>query len=185
MGVVLMGVVAAWGGAAWILDRSGLRPLPRGRRYDAIVIAGCRVMPDGRPSPALVRRTALAVALYLEGRAPVIVCTGGKGDPPPPRSEAAAAAAVARERGVPDAALVLEDESRTTWENAEFTAKRIEAQSVCVVSDSVHVFRCRRMFGHFFDEVDGVGVRLTGRSRLRQALREVGAVLRHGLAGRL
>jgi len=187
--VIALALLAAlallWGLAAWGLDRHGLRPLPAGARYDAIVIAGCRVMPDGRASPALARRTRLAVALYHEGRAPRLVCTGGKGEPPPPLSEAEAAARLAREWGVPDAAIVREDRSRTTWQNAAFTAELIDARRVCVVSDSTHVFRCRRMFRRFFAHVDATGVRLSGRSRVRQAVREVGAVLRHGLAGRL
>ncbi len=183
--VLFLGVPAAWGLAAWWLDQYGLSPLPEGARYDAIVVAGCRVMPDGRPSPALARRVLLAVQLFQEGRAPRMVFTGGKGEPPPPRSEAEAAADLAREHGVPAEAIVLEDQSRTTWQNAQFTARRIEAERICVVSDSTHVFRCRRMFGRFFARVDGTGVRLPPRSRIRQALREVGAVIRHGLAGRL
>ncbi|MEN0064469.1 MAG: YdcF family protein [Myxococcota bacterium] len=178
-------IAAAWAIAAWGLDAYGRRPLPLGEHYDAIVVAGCRVMPDGRPSPALARRVRLAVRLFQEGRAPLLVCTGGKGIPVPPLSEAQAAARLAVSLGVPQTAVLEEGESRTTWENASFTAKLLEAERVCVVSDSCHIFRCRRMFGRFFPHVTGTGVRLVGRSRWRQAFREVGAVLRHGLAGRM
>ena len=56
------------GGAVW-LDRHGRRA-PARDRYDAIVVLGCRVRPDGTASPALARRTRHAARLYREGLAP-------------------------------------------------------------------------------------------------------------------
>ncbi len=176
---VLLGVV----GAALWLDARGQRPIPRDH-YDALIVAGCRVMSDGRPSPALARRVCLAVALYHEGYAPRIVLTGGVGEPPPPLTEAEAAARLCLALGVPSGALIREGRSRTTLENAAFAAELIQGE-VLVISDTSHVFRCQRMFARCFERADAVGVLGPQRARVRLALREVAAVVGHGLRGRL
>lgn len=169
-------------GALW-LDARGRRPIPR-ERYDALIVAGCRVMPDGRPSPALARRVRRAAALYHEGYAPRIVLTGGVGQPPPPLTEAEASARLCVALGVPEAALVREGRSRTTLENAAFAAELIEGE-VLVISDACHAFRCQRMFAVHFAHADAVGVIAPRRARIRLALREVLAVVGHGVQGRL
>ncbi len=171
-----------WGIAAASLDAHGRRAVPDGS-WDAIVVAGCRVYPAGEPSPALRRRTERAVALWREEKAPVIVFTGGVGRNPP--SEARVASDVARAMGVPDEALLLEDRSTSTEENARLAATLIDARRVLVVTDSYHVFRTRRVFARYFDEVDGAGSVGTPWPRFLGSLREVGAVAYYWAKGRL
>lgn len=168
--------------AAW-LDRRGQRPAP-GETFDAIVVLGCRVREDGRASPSLARRTQLAAELYAQGRAPRVVLTGGVGTYPP--SEAAAAAVVAQEAGVPLDALVLEDRSTSTEENAREAATQIGADArVLLVTDAYHVFRAERVFARHFREVRGVGALGPMSQRVRGALREVTALTAYGALGRL
>lgn len=176
-----------WFLAAATLDRVGHRAPPQGG-YDAIVVAGCRVDPDGRASPALERRTLHAVSLWRQGVAPVIVLTGGLGTHAP--TEAEAAAVVARGAGVPEAVLLLEDRSTSTEENARYAAQTLVARGVAaprvlVVTDSYHVFRARRVFGRYFDEAQGSGSTPRPWVRLRGSLREVLAVAAYGATGRL
>lgn len=168
-------LLVAWGLGALALDAYGRRAAPMRGEWDAIVVAGCRVMPDGRPSPALERRVRRAVGLWKAGRAPLLVMTGGLGENPP--TEAEAAARLAHSLGVPDAALVRESQSTTTAENAAFAARVVDARRVIVVSDTYHVLRCEWLFGRYFDEVRGVGSTPETWPRVRFALREVGAVL--------
>ncbi len=183
MTVELVGtVLGGWGLAAWWLDRRGQQAPPLAR-YDAIVVAGCRVLPSGRPSAALARRVQLAVRLYEAGLAPRLVLTGGKG-PDEPVSEAAAAATLCVELGVPRHVLVLEDQSRNTLENAAFAARLVSGE-VLVVSDCYHAFRCARMFGRHFTLAHAVGARPAPADRPRLALREAVIVLGHALAGNL
>ena len=164
------------------LDRYGARR-PTGR-WDAIVVAGCRVMPGGRPSPALARRARLAAELWAEGRAPRIVFTGGVGENPP--SEASVAARVAREAGVPEEAILLEERSTSTEENAEYAAALLpEGSRVLVVSDGYHVLRCERVFGRHFGEVSGAGSTSQPWPRVKGALREVLALGAYAVLGRL
>ena len=168
---------------AFALDRYGLRSVPD-RAFDAIVVAGCRVMPDGEPSVALRRRVEHAVALYHDGRAPLLAFTGGVGDHGP--SEASVGARLARELGVPAAAIVTEERSTSTDENAAHIAEALGAdRRVLVVSDAYHVFRCERVFGRYFAEVRGSGTRGHPYARVKGALREVAAVVIYAALGRL
>lgn len=175
-------VLMVWLTAAAVLDRWGLHE-PSAGPFDAIIVAGCRVMPDGQPSLALAGRTTYAVELWRRGLAPRIVLTGGVGRFPP--AEAEAAVTVARKLGVPDEALVLETNSKSTEENARFAADLIGPAKVLVVTDSYHAWRCGRVFGRYFASAEGVGRPPTFGSRLRGSLREVIAILVYGAKGRL
>lgn len=174
-------LLSGWGLGALALDAYGRRAAPSSGKWDAVVVAGCRVMPDGRPSPTLARRVRRAVGLWKAGRAPLIVMTGGVGENPP--SEAEAAARLAHALGVPESALVRESKSKTTAENARFAAAVVDARRVLVVSDTYHVLRCEWLFGRHFAEVHGVGSTPEAWPRVRFALREVGAVLVEALRG--
>ena len=176
-----------WIGAALVLDAHGRRARTVGS-YDAIVVAGCRVMPDGQPSPALARRTRHAVALWQQGLAPRLVLTGGVGTHPP--SEAEAAADLARSLGVPDEALWVEGRSTSTDENARFAAQEltdagIEVQRILVVSDSYHVCRASRVFARHFADVHGVGSTPRPWVRFRGSMREVLALSAYVALGRI
>ncbi len=175
-------VLLLWAAGAVGLDRWGLRA-PPGGQYDAIVVAGCRVMPDGRASLALAARTAYAVDLWRRKYAPKIVLTGGEGHYPP--AEAEAAAVVARSMGVPDEALVLETRSKSTEQNAEFAASLLGPARVLVVTDSYHAWRCRRVFARYFGGAEAVGRPPTIFFRVKGALREVVAIAVYAAQGRL
>jgi uncharacterized SAM-binding protein YcdF (DUF218 family) len=180
---VMVLCLGVWVALAVALDRYGHRTID-GDGWDAIVVAGCRVDPDGTPSLALKRRTRRAVALWKEGVAPRIVFTGGIGTWPP--SEASAAASWAESLGVPRSALVLEERSTSTEENARFAAELLGADArIVVVTDSYHVFRAERVFGRFFAEVRGSGSEPSWDVRTKGGLREVLAVAAYGATGRL
>ena len=178
LGTVGLAYVAA---AAW-LDRRGARDAPD-ERFDAIVVLGCRVRPGGRASPTLERRARYGAALFHRGLAPRIVTTGGVGHHPP--SEARVAADIVRALGVPADAIVLEDVSTSTEENAAEAAARIDADRVLVVTDAYHAFRAERVFRRHFPEATAVGATGPPAQRVRGALREVTAVAAYALLGRL
>jgi uncharacterized SAM-binding protein YcdF (DUF218 family) len=176
-----------WAAAALALDHHGRRSPPPGV-HDAIVVAGCRVMADGLPSPALERRTRHAVDLYFQGRAPRLVFTGGRGQAPV--SEGEAAARLAQALGVPSEAIVVEDRSTSTEENAAYAASLLsrsglDAARILVVSDSYHVFRVRRVFARHFGQVEAVGSAPAPYTRVKGSLREVLAVAGYAASGRL
>lgn len=184
---LLLMSLTLWFLAAATLDRLGHRAPPPGP-YDAIVVAGCRVDPDGRASPALARRTLHAVELWRRGVAPTLVLTGGVGTYQPAEAEAAAAVALAA--GVPPEALILEGRSTSTEENARYAAETlvergIAAPRVLVVTDSYHVYRASRVFGRHFPEAHGSGSTPRPWVRLRGSMREVLAISWYAARGRL
>ncbi len=101
----------------------------------------------GRPSPVLRARLDHAVGLYARGLAPRLVFTGGIADGDT-ASEAAVGRIYALELGVPDSAILLENEGRTTGQSLERVARLLEArrmESVILVSDPFHVLRAGRI----------------------------------------
>ena len=86
----------------------------------AIIVLGAAQY-DGRPSPVLRARLDHGIALWREGRAPRLIVTGGRraGDR---MSEAAASRRYAVRHGVPDSAILLEGEGRTTSESLRAAA---------------------------------------------------------------
>ncbi len=113
---------------------------------DAIVVLGAAQY-RGRPSPVLRARLDHAVGLYARGLAPRLVFTGGIADGDT-ASEAAVGRIYALELGVPDSAILLENEGRTTGQSLERVARLLEArrmESVILVSDPFHVLRAGRI----------------------------------------
>lgn len=114
----------------------------RGGHADAIVVLGAAQY-AGRPSPVLKARLDHAVALWRRGVAPILVLTGGVGTGDT-MSEAAASRRYVRRLGVPDSALVLEHEGRTTRESLRNAAELLLAKGwrrVMLVSDPMHMLR--------------------------------------------
>lgn len=119
------------------------------RPVDAIVVLGAAQY-DGRPSPQLAARLDEVVRLWPQGLAPVVVVTGGK-RPGDRFTEAEASARYLVERGVPESAIVFENEGATTYESlraaaallADGTDVRTARPSVLLVTDPFHSLRSR------------------------------------------
>jgi uncharacterized SAM-binding protein YcdF (DUF218 family) len=150
---------------------------------DAIVILGARVLADGQPGPDLLPRTEKAVALYRQGYAPLLICTGGyAGDP---LSAAAVAARTSMNLGVPAEAIRIADGSNNTREDALRSADILAAagqDTAIVVSHPLHLLRARLLFGRAgiraypsptSTDVDGIPARW----RLIYSVREAGLIV--------
>ncbi len=115
---------------------------------DIIIVLGAGLKEDGRPGPALTRRTKHAAALWHEGIAPLVLCAGGQSEYYP-RTEAAACNEILLAAGLPDAAILLEERSRSTEENAIYSKEILDERqlsSVVLVSDASHMLRARWLF---------------------------------------
>ncbi len=131
--------------AVWLAGRPFETNDPDGP-VDAIVVLGAPLRPDGQLSLAGRERVAEGVRCFEEGYAPLLVFTGGAAHS---AAEAPAMALRARELGVPDEAILVEDKSATTSENARFTAEILRShgvRSVWIVSQPFHLRRGRRLF---------------------------------------
>ena len=121
-------------------DRGGNRPR-------VAVVMGAQVLPGGRPSPALESRVRHAARLYRSGALDLIIPTGGLGDHPP--SEAELMLRVLRREGVPEEAVLPEDEALNTWDSAVLVgrlARKRGIENVLIVTDPLH---CVRTVGAF------------------------------------
>lgn len=180
--LIVSGVLDAYGRGALGDDVPAVES-PPDRTFDAIVVAGCGVRDDGRPSDALARRVERGVQLFRAGVAPRMVFTGGVGVGAP-RSESSAAAEYAQSLGVPLAAIAIEEESTSTRENAKYAAEILGHDTeILVVSDAYHVFRCERVFRHEFAAVQGAGAISPAWPRVRGAVREVAVLAVYYAAG--
>lgn len=115
-------------------------------RADAIVVLGAAQY-RGRPSPVLRARLDHAVGLYARGLAPRLVFTGGTADGDT-ASEAAVGRTYALQQGVPDSAILTENEGRTTGQSLDRVARLLRARDmerVVLVSDPFHVLRAARI----------------------------------------
>lgn len=137
------------GGGLWLASAAAvLRAASRddAARAQAIVVLGAAQY-RGRPSPVLRTRLDHAVGLYARGLAPRVVLTGGmaEGDT---ASEAAVSRVYAMQAGVPDTAILLENDGRTTGQSLARVARLLKARridTVIVVSDPFHVLRAERV----------------------------------------
>lgn len=113
---------------------------------EAIVVLGAAQY-DGRPSPVLAGRLDHAIELYEDGVAPLVVVTGGKqeGDR---FTEAAASYAHLKAAGIPEEAILREEQGRNTWEQlaaATRLLRDLDLESVVLVSDGYHAYRLDRI----------------------------------------
>lgn len=116
----------------------------------AAVILGAAVQSDGGPSPTLRRRTMHAVSLFKAGTVNHIICCGGLGRFPP--SEAVVMQQLCLASGLPETAIVLEDQSRSTLENlinARALMEILGIPEAVIVTDRYHKWRAAMTARHF------------------------------------
>ena len=149
LAIAVMTVLALWiVSAASVLvwgERDEARPA------QAIVVLGAAQY-AGKPSPVLRARLDHALELWNQHLAALLILTGGTGAGDT-TSEAAVGRNYARRHGVPDSAILVENEGRTTSESMRAVAGLLEVrglQSALLVSDPFHMLRLRilaRRFG--------------------------------------
>ena len=117
---------------------------PVRKEPDAIIVLGSGLIGDKVP-PLLAQRITKGKTIYeqFEGR-PKLIVSGGQGADEL-TSEAAAMANYLMEQGVQKDAILIENRSRTTFENLTFSKAILEEQglgkNVLVVTNSFHALR--------------------------------------------
>ena len=192
--VVLVGLAGSLAVTAYatlrIWQQGDVDDLPRMGTADAIVVLGAAQY-DGRPSPVFQARLDQAIALWREGRAPLLVVTGGRreGDR---WTEAATARDYAIAQGVPAASIRMEDRGRSTLESLRAVATILEGQdgeSAVFVSDRSHMLRVMRMAGDlgidaYASPAPDSPMDATMERRIDATLHELGALAWYALLGR-
>jgi len=91
-------------------------------------------------------RVVYAAKLYQEGYADKVMLSGDERD----------MTHQALSGGIPGSAIILENQSQTTFENAKYSFKIMEVQgykSAIVVTSPYHTRRSSIIFAHFFKEI--------------------------------
>ena len=150
--ILTVAVVTAF--ALWIISATAVlvwSSRDEARPAQAIVVLGAAQY-AGKPSPVLRARLDHALELWNRHLASLLILTGGTGSGDT-TSEAAVGRTYARKHGVPDSAILVENEGRTTSESMRAVAGMLEVrglQSALLVSDPFHMLRLRilaRRFG--------------------------------------
>lgn len=150
--ILTVAVVAAF--ALWIASATAVliwSARDEARPAHAIVVLGAAQY-AGKPSPVLRARLDHALNLWNRHLASLLILTGGTGVGDT-TSEAAVGRNYARKHGVPDSAILVENEGRTTSESMRAVAGMLEVrglQTALLVSDPFHMLRLRilaRRFG--------------------------------------
>jgi uncharacterized SAM-binding protein YcdF (DUF218 family) len=150
----LLLLLAATGGFLLFLGITGLRIVHAAaespaQKADAIVVFGAAEY-AGRPSPVYRARLDHGFYLFQNGRAPVVITTGGAAQDPD-FSEGGVGRDYLSRRGIPEQNLIAETQSSDTAQSAERVANIMRANGMrtCIaVSDAYHVFRIRALLEH-------------------------------------
>lgn len=116
---------------------------------DAVIVLGCRVQRNGRPSLMLGRRIEAAYEYLSENKDVICIVSGGQGEDEP-ISEGEAMKVALVEKGIEESRIFVEDKSENTKENIEFSAKLLEEMGIevneaAIVTDGFHLYRASLM----------------------------------------
>jgi len=150
---------------------------------DAIIVMGAAQF-NGVPSAVLEARLDTAYDAWEAGLAPVIIVTGGK-LPGDVYTESEASQMYLVDRGVPEDAILLENEgsnSADSLTHAAQIARENDIHDVLIVSDGFHLFRSRMIAEDNGLSALGIAVQdgpiaTGGRTEFDYVLREAAAVV--------
>jgi len=117
------------------------------RRADVIVVFGARAHADGSPSGVLADRVRTGCDLYHRGLAPQLIFSGGPGDGA--ITEPQAMRRLALQLGVPDAAILLDENGVNTDATVRNTIplfRNAHLHRVLAVSHSYHLARIKMAY---------------------------------------
>lgn len=139
-------LLATFFGAGWV---SHAHDLPRHSSQcpaDSLVVMGAAQY-NGVPSPVFARRLDRALELFRAGCAPRILVTGGK-QPGDSFTEGETGVRYLVGQGVPEAALLSERKSRSSYQNLHNSEPLLRGQRVLIVTDDLHAYRTGLLARH-------------------------------------
>lgn len=161
IGLIVLLVFLYAGVVAMVCIREGsvLKTVPAADEYDAIVVLGAQVKPDGSPSVQLSWRLDAAWEAWEQKHVPVVVCGAqGKDEPMP---EAEAMSLYLENKGVPAADILKDPDSFNTNQNLQNAAKLLQdlpgIQRVMIVTSDYHVPRAMALARDLGFDACGMG----------------------------
>ena len=161
IGLIVLLVVLYAGVVAMVCIREGsvLKTVPAADEYDAIVVLGAQVKPDGSPSFQLGWRLDAAYEAWTQKNVPVVVCGAQGNDEPMPEAEAMSL--YLENKGVPAADILKDPDSFNTNQNLQNAAKLLQdlpgIQRVMIVTSDYHVPRAMALARDLGFDACGMG----------------------------
>ncbi len=173
--VVLVCQPALWVYGSAVRSIYAARDLPKGT-YDALVVPGAAVRPDGSPSGILEDRLDGALELYSQGVAPLIIVSGNKEDN---YDEPSAMKAYLVERGVQEEDVVCDTQGYTTADTMRRAHDVFGAQRIVITTQRYHLYRSIYLAQRFGMQAFGVPTDYHSYDRqLWYNIRECGACIK-------
>ncbi len=178
-GLMLIGILGFGGLMGFVCIREGkvASAVAEGMQYDAIIVLGAQVKPDGTPSVQLTWRLDAAAEAYRQAEqpVPVVVCGAQGNDEPSP--EATVMKQYLTGQGVPKHMILEDSDSRNTKQNLENARKMLaaeypETQRVLIVTSDYHVPRAMAIAKDLGFEAEGLGSRCLPEYWLKNHARE-------------
>lgn len=141
--------------------------------YDCIIILGCGVKDDGRPSDMLYDRIITGVELYKKGIAPRILMSGDHGRTD--YDEVGTMKKYAVDMGVPEDAVFCDHAGFSTYESMVRANKVFGIENAVVVTQSYHLYRA--LFDAESFGIDAYGVSADVRRYLGQTNRNIREII--------
>ena len=140
LALFLAAVIAYLGVIAMVVWKK--HHLPPVEDYDAIIVLGAQVKPDGTPNLQLQWRLDVALDAWRAHRCLIVVCGAQGTDEPAPEGEVMRTYLI--EKGVPESEILADTASFNTRENLHNAAALLQGckvRRVCVVTSDYHVPR--------------------------------------------
>ncbi|MBQ0066201.1 MAG: YdcF family protein [Firmicutes bacterium] len=158
--------------------------MPHRMDFDYVIIHGCGLIDGNKMTKLLSNRVDKAIEIYQKcKKKTVIIPSGGKGSDES-ISEAQAMKEYLLEKGIPEEAIVLEDESKTTMENLINSKQIIESREgshkTALVSSNYHVYRCLYFASKLKFKCTGFGGKVAAYYWPSATLREYVAIFSKG-----
>ncbi len=141
--VLAMGIVAYLILFGYLLLKE--HTLSRPGSYEAIVVLGAQVNPDGQPSVQLQWRLEKTLEMYRASPKPIVV-TGARGENEP-ATEASIMKAWLVQKGVPDSMIFMDETSMNTKENIQNAMKILPQgmMDILIVTSDYHLPRAMQI----------------------------------------
>ncbi|MBR2718171.1 MAG: YdcF family protein [Clostridia bacterium] len=155
---VLVGIIAYLGVVGMLVWK--VNTLPPAENYDAIVVLGAQVKPDGSLSLQLTWRLDAAYEAWQKENCLIVVCGAQGANEPEPEAHAMRDYLVAK--GVPEESILMDDASYNTRQNIRHAAELLkgrQAQRVLIVTSDYHLPRAMALAEDEGLDATGVGAR--------------------------
>jgi len=153
---VLLGILFYLGVVAMVVYRQNNIP-PVGE-YDAMIVLGAQVKPDGTPSLQLQWRIDAAARAWKERQSLIVVCGAQGGGEPAPEAHVMRDELI--KQGVAAEMILMDDQSFNTRQNIANAVKLLEgheAKHVLVVTSNYHLARAMAIAEDAGLDASGVG----------------------------